>query len=64
MDKCTFGMSQVQYIGYIIDEKPVYVDLTKIQFIWDCLTSTTLAELHNFWALPIFIRVSCWDYPI
>ena len=30
LDKCTFGMTQVQYIGYIIYECGVHVDLTKI----------------------------------
>eukprot|EP00253_Pinus_taeda_P022234 PITA_22234 len=29
-DKFTFGMTQVQYLGYIIDERGVYVDLAKI----------------------------------
>jgi hypothetical protein len=35
LEKCTFGMTQVQYLGYIIDEWGVHVDLSKIQFIWD-----------------------------
>eukprot|EP00253_Pinus_taeda_P008143 PITA_08143 len=33
LEKCTFGMSQVQYLGYIIDEHGVHVDPTKIQVI-------------------------------
>lgn len=43
LEKFTFGMSQVQYLGYIIDEKGVHVDLTKIQFIqgWQDLTTLT-----------------------
>ena len=35
LEKCTFGMTQVQYLGYIIDERGVHVDPTKIQVIWD-----------------------------
>jgi len=35
LEKCTFGMTQVQYLGYIIDEQGVHVDPTKIQVIRD-----------------------------
>jgi hypothetical protein len=31
LEKCTFGMTQVQYLRYIIDENGVHVDPTKIQ---------------------------------
>ncbi len=54
MEKCTFGMTQVQYLGYIIDEWGVHVNLTKIQFIRDWLAPTTLTELHNFLGLANF----------
>jgi len=30
VEKCTFGMTQVQYLGYNIDEQGVHVDLAKI----------------------------------
>ena len=30
LKKCTFGMTQVQYMGYIIDDMGVHVDPTKI----------------------------------
>jgi hypothetical protein len=33
LEKCTFGMTQVQYLGYIIDERGVHVDPAKIQVI-------------------------------
>ena len=45
---------QVQYLGYIIDERGVHVDLAKIQVIWDWLTPTTLKELRNFLGLANF----------
>jgi hypothetical protein len=35
LEKCTFGISQVQYLGHIIDERGVHVDPAKIQVIWD-----------------------------
>jgi hypothetical protein len=43
LEKCTFGMTQVQYPGYIIDEHGVHVDPTNIQVIrdWPALTTLT-----------------------
>jgi hypothetical protein len=35
LEKCTFGITQVQYLGYIIDEWGVHVDLENIQVIQD-----------------------------
>jgi hypothetical protein len=33
LEKCSFDMNRVQYLGYIIDEHGVHVDPTKIQVI-------------------------------
>jgi len=49
-------MSQFQYLGYIIDEKGVHMDLGKIQVIRDCPTPTTLTELRNFLGLTNFYQ--------
>jgi len=47
-------MSQVQYLGYIIDEHGVHLDPTKIQVIQDWPALTTLMELCSFLGLAIF----------
>jgi hypothetical protein len=47
-------MTQVQYMGYIIDEHGVHVDLAKIQVIRDCLAPTTLTKLRIFLGLANF----------
>jgi hypothetical protein len=39
-------MNMVQYLGYIVDEHGVHVDLTKIQVIRDWPAPTTLTELN------------------
>jgi hypothetical protein len=54
LEKCTFGITQVQYLGYIIDEHRVHVDPTKIQFIQDWPILTTLTELRIFLGLSNF----------
>eukprot|EP00253_Pinus_taeda_P001551 PITA_01551 len=54
LEKCTFGMTQVQCLGYIIDEQGVHVDPSKIQVIRDWPSPTTLIELHSFLGLTNF----------
>jgi hypothetical protein len=49
-------MTQVQYLGYIIDERGVHVDPAKIQVIQDWLAPTTLTELRSFLGLANFYR--------
>jgi hypothetical protein len=54
LEKCTFGITQFQYLGYIIDEGVVHVDPTKIQVIRDWPAPSTLTELCNFLGLANF----------
>ena len=49
-------MTQVQYLGYIIDECGVHVDPTNIQVIRDWPAPTTLTELRSFLGLANFYR--------
>ena len=54
LEKCTFGKTQVQYLGYIVDERGVHVDPTKIQVIRYWPAPTTLTELRSFLGLANF----------
>ena len=56
LEKCSFGMERVQYLGYIVDKHGVHVDLAKIQAIRDWLTPTNLTELRSFLGLANFYR--------
>ena len=56
LEKCSFGMDQIQYLRYIVDSNGVHLDLTKIQVIRDWPTPKTLTELHNFLGLANFYR--------
>jgi len=47
-------MTQVQYLGYIINEKGVHVDPTKFQVIQYWPSPTTLIELRSFLGLANF----------
>jgi hypothetical protein len=52
-------MTQVQYLGYIIDEQGAYVDPAKIQVIRDWLAPTTLTELCIFFTSCQFLLQVC-----
>jgi hypothetical protein len=45
LEKCSFGMDRVHYLGYIVDQHGVHVDPAKIQVICDWLAPTTFTEL-------------------
>jgi hypothetical protein len=47
-------MDKVHYLGYIIDQHGVHVDLAKIQVIRDWPAPTTLTELRSFLGLANF----------
>jgi hypothetical protein len=56
LEKCSFDMDRVQYLGYIVDVHGVHVDPTKIRVICDWPTPTTLIELQIFLGLSNFYR--------
>jgi hypothetical protein len=56
LEKCSFGMDRVHYLGYIIDHHGVHVDPTKIQVIRDWPAPKTLTELQSFLGLANFYR--------
>ena len=49
-------MNRVQYLGYIVDEHGLHVDLAKIQVIRDWLAPTTLTELQSYLGLVNIYR--------
>jgi hypothetical protein len=56
LEKFSFGMERVQYVGYIIDAHGVHVDAAKIQVIHDWPTPTPLTDLRSFLGLANFYR--------
>ena len=48
LEKFSFGMDRVHYLGYIIDQNGIHVDLSKIQVIHDWPSPTILTELRSF----------------
>jgi hypothetical protein len=49
-------MKKVQYLGYIVDEHGVHVDLAKIQVIYEWQAPTTLPTFRSFLGLANFYQ--------
>jgi hypothetical protein len=56
LEKCSFGMDKVHYLGYIIDQHGIHVDLVNIQVIHDWPAPTTLTKLQIFLGFANFYR--------
>jgi hypothetical protein len=56
LEKYSFDMNKVQYLGYIVDEHGVHVDPSKIKVIRDWPSPTALNELQIFSILSNFYR--------
>ena len=51
MSKYEFGMKEMLYLGHIISEKGVQVDMEKIQAIRDCPAPKIVIEFRGFLGL-------------
>jgi hypothetical protein len=51
LEKFSFDMDKVHYLGYNVDQHGLHVDPTKIHIICDWPSPTTLTELHIFLGL-------------
>jgi hypothetical protein len=56
LEKFSFVMDKVHYLGYFIDQHALHVDLAKIHVIREFPAPTPLTELKNFLGLSNFYR--------
>jgi hypothetical protein len=54
LEKFSFGMDIIQYLGYIVDAHGFHFDPSNIQVIHDWPAPTTLTELQSFLGLANF----------
>ncbi|GMI77926.1 hypothetical protein HRI_001461900 [Hibiscus trionum] len=50
-NKCTFGATEMEYLGYIISDGFISMDKSKVQCIMDWGTTSNLKELRGFLGL-------------
>ena len=54
VDKCTFCVDRVVFLGFIVNKNGVHVDLSKIQVIQDWPTPKNVGEVRSFHGLASF----------
>jgi hypothetical protein len=60
--KCTFGASEVEYLGHIVSKDCVYVDPNKIKSMQDWPHPKTLKILRGFLGLTYYYRKFVQNY--
>jgi chemotaxis signal transduction protein len=51
LSKCLFYQSKIHYLGYVISDERIIVDLTKVEAIMECPTLTNVPEGCSFMGL-------------
>nr|GEX25143.1 putative reverse transcriptase domain-containing protein [Tanacetum cinerariifolium] len=54
--KCKFWIPKVQYLGHVIDNRGIHVDLAKIESIKDWVSPKTPMEIYQFLGLAGYYR--------
>jgi hypothetical protein len=60
--KCSFGASEVEYLGHIVGKVGVRVDHKKIEAMQDCTRPKTIKSLCGFLGLTSYYRKFVWNY--
>jgi hypothetical protein len=60
--KCSFGASEVEYLGHIVGKDGVRVDPKKIESMKDWFCPKNIKILHGFWGLTGYYRKFVWNY--
>ena len=56
MKKCSFGMDRVEFLGYVVFSKGVFMDENKVKGIVDWPTPSSVHEVRSFHGLLPFIK--------
>ena len=60
--KCSFGTSEVEYLGHLVGKDGIRVDPKKIESMQDWMYPKTLKIMHGFLALTWYYRKFVKNY--
>ena len=62
MDKCSFAMTNIKYLGYVIDSRGIHVDPKKLHILRDWTIPQKIHELRIFLGLVNFYQRFIRDF--
>ncbi|KAK3549364.1 hypothetical protein QTP70_035069 [Hemibagrus guttatus] len=61
-EKCEFHRTTITFLGYVISQQGVKMDLTKVRAVTEWPNPTTIMELQRFLGFANFYRCFIWNY--
>ena len=63
LSKCDFYKDRIHYLGHIISEEGIFMDLDKIESIMDWPTPRNVTNVRSFMGLAGYYKISLKDSP-
>lgn len=62
INKCHFFQSQIQYLGHVISQEGIKMDLERIKSIMEWPTTTNVDEVKYFMVLVVYYKEFIWKF--
>ena len=62
LEKCSFDCKEVEFLGYTISSKGIFMDPTKVQTVLEWHTPSSVRDVQCFLGFANFYRKFIWNY--